>query len=65
MVALTVSEFEEKMAEIERIQDRVSNILYSKNWFIRTFQFKKAVRLHDISEIMVMELFSSEIIEDQ
>jgi hypothetical protein len=47
----------EKMEEIEKLQDKVDYILYNKNPFVRFFFHRKAHRLHLEAEKKIRELF--------
>lgn len=61
---VTVSEFSNEMDRIEIIQDKVLNILGSKNPFVRFFGFPKAKKLHFEAEEAMLKLFKKELVED-
>lgn len=47
-----------RLTEIENIQKQVENIIYSKNWFVRTFMFNKAMRLHKLADDKIQTLYA-------
>ena len=51
-------ELDKRLSEIEEIQNQVHDIIYNKNWFIRTFMFKKAMKLHKLANHKMEILFS-------
>jgi hypothetical protein len=48
---------DEKMKEIEKLQNEVEYIIYNKNPLIRFFLHKKAVRLHLEADKKIREFF--------
>lgn len=55
---MTRDELDNRLSEIENIQKQVADILYSKNWLVRTFLFKKAMRLHKLAETKMTALYA-------
>ena len=53
---ITTEEMESKLQEIEELQNKVADIMYSKNWFVKTFLFRKALKLHKLAHTKLEEL---------
>lgn len=63
METITVSEFQEEMQEIEKIQDKVDDILHNHSWLYTVIYLKKAIRLHNQAGNRMIELYSKELID--
>lgn len=65
MNTITVSEFEKEMAEIEKLQEQVSDWINSKSFFVRVFNFGigRTQRIHNEAGKRMKLLFSKELVE--
>ena len=54
---LTKEEFEEKLREIEKLQDDVEKFLNERNFFVKIFGLKKAIKAHLLAGEKLAELY--------
>ena len=60
-----VKELDEKLTEIELLQEQVEKILYSKNPFYKWLNFKKGIKLHNLASKKMQYVNSGQFLIDR